>query len=257
VVAIFLLLVAGRPALADSTPALHRLQARRDTIAEQARVAEQRARLDARAAYRLACRRQAGFLTLPERRLADTRAFDLALVAARRSAGEARALRSELARVDDERRTLEAAAGRHGASQGGDEDGPRLARPVKGAVVGVPGTRPDPVTGAEVRQQALQILARMNEPVRAPAAGTVRRVEPLPQGGFAVVTEHAGGWISLLAGLREVHAAPGETVEASDPLGLAGRNLDGAVVVSFELWHGRTPVDPRPFLRRHRSSAVR
>jgi murein DD-endopeptidase MepM/ murein hydrolase activator NlpD len=123
---------------------------------------------------------------------------------------------------------------------------------VRGAVVGQPGVRPDPITGAEVRQPALQFLARMNEAVYPPAAGRVHRVEPLPQGGFAVVTEHPGGWISLLSGLREVDALPGQTVDPETPLGLAGRNLDGAVVISFELWRGRLSVDPRPLLRRPR-----
>jgi septal ring factor EnvC (AmiA/AmiB activator) len=154
--------------------------------------------------------------------------------------------------VDGDRRALESAAARRDDAAAPDRIEPRLTRPVRGAVVGVPGSRPDPVTGAEVRQYALQILARMNEPVHAPAPGIVRRVEPLPQGGFAVVTEHPGGWVSLLSGLREVKAAPGDVVEAESPLGLAGRNLDGAVVVSFELWHARSPVDPRPLLRHHR-----
>jgi murein DD-endopeptidase MepM/ murein hydrolase activator NlpD len=72
-----------------------------------------------------------------------------------------------------------------------------------------------------------------------------------------VAIEHPGGWISLLAGLREVQAAPGDSVDGDTTLGLAGRNLDGAVVISFELWHGRAPVDPRPLLRRRRLSAVR
>jgi murein DD-endopeptidase MepM/ murein hydrolase activator NlpD len=128
----------------------------------------------------------------------------------------------------------------------------RFRAPVRGTVVGVPGLRTDPVTGGAIRQDALQILARMNEPVYPPAAGTVRLVEPLPQGGFAVVTEHAGGWVSVLYGLREVQAAPGASLDPDLPLGLAGRNLDGAVVVSVELWQGRTPVDPRPLLRRRR-----
>src|SRR6185295_5843870 len=114
----------------------------------------------------------------------------------------------------------------------------------------------DPVTGVEVRQDAVQILARMNDPVQAPAAGTVRRVEAQPQGGFAVVIAHPGGWVSVLGGLRDVSVNPGDAVEGGQSLGLAGRNLDGAVVVSLELWHGRGAVDPGPLVEssshRHR-----
>jgi murein DD-endopeptidase MepM/ murein hydrolase activator NlpD len=259
VVVVIVILVCRPGAMAGAAPgALGRLQTRQETLAEQTRNAERRARLDARAAYRLARRRQAEFLTVPEARLGQSRAFDLALLTARRSAGEVQALRHELARVSDERTALENAVDRRGGVSTSTETGeqPRLTSPVRGTVVGVPGLRPDPVTGAEVRQYALQILARMNEPVHAPGPGTVRRVERLPQGGFAVAIEHAGGWISLLAGLREVQAGPGDDVTAVSPLGLAGRNLDGAVVVSLELWHARAPVDPRPLLRRRRQSAV-
>jgi murein DD-endopeptidase MepM/ murein hydrolase activator NlpD len=258
VLAVALVGSASAAAAAAGPGALGRLEARRETLAEQTRNAERLARQEGRAAYRLARRRQADFLTVPETRLGQSRDFDLALLAARRSAGEAQALRNELARVNDERIALaHAAAGRAGMSPRADSgEGLRLTSPVRGTVVGVPGLRPDPVTGAEVRQYALQILARMNEPVCAPAPGTVRRVEPLPQGGFAVAIEHPGGWVSLLTGLREVKASPGDDVTPLVSLGLAGRNLDGAVVVSLELWHARAPVDPRPLLRRRRQSAV-
>jgi len=95
----------------------------------------------------------------------------------------------------------------------------------------------------------------MNDPVQAPAAGTVRRVEAQPQGGFAVVTGHEGGWVSVLGGLREVAVSPGAALAPGATLGLAGRNLDGACVVSLELWHGRSAVDPAPLVtstKKHR-----
>jgi murein DD-endopeptidase MepM/ murein hydrolase activator NlpD len=247
------LLAAPLAALAAEPPqAVHRLKVREETLAQQTQAAEQLARRNARAAYRLARKREAAFLIAPEGRLEQARAFDLALVAARRSVGEAQALRRELARVAAERQALADAAARRATAPPLDDDPPRFKRPVRGAVVGVPGVRADPITGAEVWQQALQILARMNEPVHPPAAGTVRRVEALPQGGYAVVTDHGDGWVSLLSGLREVHVSPGATVDGDEPLGLAGRNLDGAVVVSFEVWHGRASVDPRPLLKRRR-----
>jgi murein hydrolase activator len=233
--------------------ALARLQEREGALVRQAGAAAGLVRLHARAAYRLARRRDAAFLIVPEGRLAQTRAFDLALLAVRRSAREAHALQSELERVRAERQAMADAVARGESAGPSAASAPvRFRAPVRGAVVGVPGLRADPVTGGESRQEALQILARMNEPVYAPAAGIVRRVEPLPQGGFAVVAEHAGGWVSVLCGLREVQATPGAIIDPDLPLGLAGRNLDGAVVVSLELWRGRTPVDPRPLLHHRR-----
>jgi murein DD-endopeptidase MepM/ murein hydrolase activator NlpD len=228
--------------LADG--ALGRLQTREQILSEQADNATRTARRQAWAAYRLARRGEAGFVGEPGSRLEDARALDLALRTARRGAGEALALRQELERVRVERRAL--AAVHPGESDG---DPPRLRRPVRGAVVGVPGVHTDAVTGAEVRQDAMQILARMNDPVFPPAPGTVRRVEVLPQGGFAIVTEHTPGWVSVITGLREAAVVPGQSVASDVPLGLAGRNLDGAVVISFELWNGRTPVDPLELIR--------
>jgi murein DD-endopeptidase MepM/ murein hydrolase activator NlpD len=243
-----LVLLVASVARAEEPAALHRLDEREATLAQQAQAKAQLARQQARAAYRLARKRQLGFMAEPEARLDDARALDLALFTARRSAGEASATREELSRVHQERELLGAAAARTAAPATGDP--PRFARPLKGAVVGQAGLRRDPVTGVEVRQDALQILARLNESVHAPASGTVRRVEAQPQGGYAVVTAHEGGWVSVLSGLREVTVSEGQTVEGGGQLGLAGRNLDGAVVVSLELWRGRAAVDPAPLVRR-------
>jgi murein DD-endopeptidase MepM/ murein hydrolase activator NlpD len=239
---------AASTARAEAPAALHRLQEREATLTQQAQAKDQLAREQARAAYRLARKRQLGFMAEPESRLDDARALDLALFTARRSAGEAVATHEELSRVQKEREALTAAAARLAAAPSGVA--PHFCRPLKGAVVGQAGLRRDPVTGVEVQQDALQILARLNEPVQSPAPGRVRRIEAQPQGGYAVVTEHEAGWVSVLGGLREVTVELGQAVEGGTPLGLAGRNLDGAVVVSLELWHGRAAVDPAPLVKR-------
>jgi murein DD-endopeptidase MepM/ murein hydrolase activator NlpD len=241
-----LLLLLPLPAFAEEPAALTRLQSRETILTQEAQNKENLARQQARAVYRLARRRQLGFMGEPGSRLEDARAMDLALFTVRRSAGEARSVREELDRVRQERAALGAAVARAATPPAGET--PRFAQPVRGAVVGRAGLRKDPVTGVEVRQDALQILARMNEPVQAPSAGTVKRVEAQPQGGFAVVSAHDGGWISVVSGLREVSVNPGDQVELGSALGLAGRNLDGAVVVAMELWHGRRAVDPAPLV---------
>jgi murein DD-endopeptidase MepM/ murein hydrolase activator NlpD len=246
VVGLALVPILSAPASAEEPGAVQRLRARERTLAEQARGSEELARQQARAAYRLARRRELGFVAQPDGRLEQARALDEALRVVRRSAEEARVIRDELGRVRAEREALAAAAAGVTVPLG---QRPRFVRPVRGTIVGRPGLRRDPVTGVEVRQDGLQILARMNDPVAAPGDGTVRRVESEPQGGFSVVTAHEGGWLSVLSGLRAVSVAPGERVDAGAPLGLAGRNLDGAAVVSLELWRGRTAVDPGPLVR--------
>lgn len=231
----------------DGAALLDRLATREQLIGQQERAARTHARAQARAAYRLVRQRELGFARDIENRRRDAQALDLALLTLARTVGEARILGDELTRLRQERRSLEA----HAARPTADEP-PALPRaraafawPVRGPVVGHPGLRRDPASNTELENRALEILARMNESVDAPAAGAVRRVELLPQGGFAVVLEHTAGWTSVVSGLRDIAVAAGEVVARGQPLGLAGRNLDGAPVISWELWRGRTAVDPR------------
>jgi murein DD-endopeptidase MepM/ murein hydrolase activator NlpD len=111
-----------------------------------------------------------------------------------------------------------------------------------------PGVRVDQATGGQRRFTGVEYLGRLNEPVVAVEGGTVRRIEPLAQGGFAVVVAHADGLVSIVSGLRRADVRPGQGVDRGQALGLTGRNLDGAPVLGFELWQAGQPVDPRPLL---------
>lgn len=217
-------------------------------------------------AYRLCRQRELGFAPNPEHRLEDARAFDLALLALHRSWEETHTLTRALDRVRSERTTVETAfvaraTSRNEASNAAldgasGESAAPLVWPVRGVVVARPGSRRDGSTKAELRHDGVEILARLNEPVHAVAAGTVHRVEALPQGGFAVVTGHALGLVSITTGLRDIAVAPGDKVGAGQTLGLTGRNLDGAAVVTVEIWRDRRPQDAARLLRpRSRSGA--
>ena len=238
---------------ADEAALFDRLTAREQILDGQRAAAEKVTRQRGLLAYRLCRRRELGFAQSPESRLKDARAFDLSLLALRRGAEETRTLARELDRVRTERTAIEAAfVARATAESTTDEsapppfrtDGPaRLVRPVRGEAVAVPGSRRDGPTKAELRHDGVQMLARLNEPVRSIAAGIVTRVESLPQGGFAVVTAHATGITSIVTGLRDITVAAGDKVGPGQTLGLAGRNLDGAAVVSVEIWRERRPQD--------------
>jgi septal ring factor EnvC (AmiA/AmiB activator) len=233
------------------------LSAREQILDMQREAAEAGTRRRALFAYRMARQRELGFLANPEGRLGDASAFDMALVALRRSADETRAISQELDRVRADRSTMEsaliartlAATQEAGARQEASDLRMKLVRPVRGAPVAAPGVRKDGPTNVELRYDSLDLLTRMNAPVRAVAAGVVRRVELLPQGGFAVVTAHAEGLTSIVTGLRDVVVTPRASVEAGQTLGLAGRNLDGAAVVSVELWRNRRTMDAAKVLR--------
>jgi murein DD-endopeptidase MepM/ murein hydrolase activator NlpD len=222
-----------------------------------------RARAQALIAYRLARRRSVEFLGDPARRAENARALDTALSVLKRSAFESRALSRELVLARAECQALEtgdelpvaspAATSLTLASSDESAASPvpiplALAWPARGTVVSGPGRRRDPATGTETTFDGVEILSRMNEPVRAVADGRVHRIAALPQGGYAVVMTHAEAGVSILSGLRQVDVAPGTTLTAGQPLGLVGRDLDGAPVLTFELWRAGAPVDPRPLL---------
>jgi len=243
---------------ADEAALFDRLNTREQILDAQATLSRNLTRQRGLLAYRLARRRELGFSAMPENRLADAHAFGLAVLALRRSAAETATLTRELDQVRVERGFIETAfiARATGAPSPALESGPvgqtelaPLVRPVRGVAVALPGTRRDRPTKVELHHDGVTMLARLNEPVRALAAGTVKRVEALPQGGFAVVTTHAAGWTSILTGLRDIAVAPGDSVEAGATVGLAGRNLDGAAVVSVELWRERRAQDAARLLR--------
>ena len=259
-VVVWLLLLMPSPAawaepVDDGARLAQRLATRQEVLERQKDGAEARVREQALLAYRMTRRRGLGFMRSPESRRDDAEAADLALNSLGKGLSEARALLDELAHVRAERVALDRACSqRVDAPAGAVESFRRFARPVRGAMVGEPGIRRDAPTGTELRRDGIELLARLNEPVRAVAAGVIHRVEKLPQGGYAVVTQHPARWVSVLSGLRGVVVAPGEPVETGEVLGLAGRNLDGAAVVSLDLWHSRQSVDPRdviPGLPRH------
>jgi murein DD-endopeptidase MepM/ murein hydrolase activator NlpD len=258
------LLLTPVPALAvdgDETALFDRLGVREQVLETQTAAAENSTRQRALLAYRSARRRELGFAANPETRLEDARVFELALVALHRSLDESRKLARELDRVRVERSTLEAAfVGRAlseaASTQASDAvrqsplDIPvRLLRPVRGTPVAVPGVRRDGSTKIVIQHDGVEILARLNDPVHAVAPGVVKHVEALVQGGFAVITTHPGGLTSIITGLRDIAVKPGDTVVAGQTLGLTGRNLDGAAVISVEIWRNRRPADTAKLLR--------
>ncbi|HEX7505346.1 MAG TPA: M23 family metallopeptidase [Polyangia bacterium] len=250
--------LAAEPS-SEETALFDRLGVREQVLDTQTTAAQNTTRQRALLAYRLSRRRELDFAANPETRLDEARSFDLALVALRRGLDESRALARELDRVRVDRSTLEAALVTRALNENAGMDRStsperspalaRLLRPVRGTPVAVPGTRKDGTTKIEIHHDSLEILARLNEPVHAIAAGVVKRVEPLAQGGFAVMTAHPAGLTSILTGLRDVAIKPGDTVLAGQTLGLTGRNLDGAAVISVAIWRNRRPENAAKLLR--------
>ena len=250
-------LLRGQPAAAedeDLVDALARARTREAIVAERSENTEARARAQALAAYRLARKRAATFLADPSGRSQQARALDAALWVLAREASEAALLRVELDRSVRDREALQAAVGpAHARPATPTVSQPHptwtpLLWPARGSLVGAPGLRRDDATLALRREEGVRILSRLNAVARAPAPGRVHRIAPLPQGGFALVTVNDDGSVGILSGLRQVDVTVGAALDRGQRVGLVGRDLDGAPVITFELWHRGRPLDPAPRL---------
>jgi murein DD-endopeptidase MepM/ murein hydrolase activator NlpD len=251
-VALFLALLApvGVALAEEESPmgaVLDRAVMREQILDGQRAAATKKARQHALFAYRAARARQLKFATSPQDRLALSQTLDRSLFVLKTSHEEAQALSQEFDSAQKDHALLERAFLAKALPSAGKpaiaEATTRFVRPVRGTPVSVPGQRRDSGSKVEQRHVDVEWLARLNEPVKAVAGGVVKRVDPLPQGGFAIVTAHPGGYTSILAGLRDTLVKPGDPVSAGQPLGLTGRNLDGAAVISLEIWRHREAVD--------------
>lgn len=88
-------------------------------------------------------------------------------------------------------------------------------------------------------------------PVLAPADGIVALAEPLTVRGISVVLDHGAGLFTGYWHLQEALVAPGEEVQAGDPIGLVGTTgRSTGEHLHWELRVYGVAVDPMPFLSR-------
>ena len=234
---------------ADPDEPLTRARTREALISERSESSRARSRAQALSAYRLLRRRAVTFLADPRSRAQQARGVDTALWVLAREAGESAVWQAELARGARDREALENVPSARTGLPGATASLPVLMRPARGTLVGAPGLRRDEASSAFLRQEGVRILTRLNEPVLAPAGGRVHRVAALPQGGFAIVVALGNDGVCILSGLREVEVAEGSSVERGQRVGVVGRGLDGAPVVTLEFWQRGTALDPRPLFR--------
>ena len=88
-------------------------------------------------------------------------------------------------------------------------------------------------------------------PVLAPADGIVAVAEPLTVRGISVILDHGAGLFTGYWHLQEALVAPGETVQAGEPIGLVGTTgRSTGEHLHWELRIYGVAVDPMPFLTR-------
>lgn len=170
-----------------------------------------------------------------------------------------RALLSSARGGDRARRTYRERLAELGASwaqlealQGGGVEG-TMVRPVRGRLVGRFGEYRDPVLRLPMVRHGVELAARRDEVVRAPADGRVVMVSDLPGFEQVVVIDHGAGQLSMLGRLWKVGVEEGEAIEAGARIAqVAPKAVDDGLGTTayLELRHGEKPVDPAPMLQR-------
>ena len=105
------------------------------------------------------------------------------------------------------------------------------------------------------RNDGINISATGGEEIRAAAAGTVTYVGNELKGyGNLVLIRHDNGFITAYAHADRVTVNKGDRVRQGQVIAYAGATGDvSEPQLHFELRHGTTPVDPRPYLMAYRS----
>ncbi|MCH9683292.1 MAG: M23 family metallopeptidase [Deltaproteobacteria bacterium] len=104
-------------------------------------------------------------------------------------------------------------------------------------------------------RNGVELSARRDESVRAPADGRVVMVAAIPGFDQVVVIDHGSGELCMLGRLWKVSVEQGETVEAGDAIASVAPKAvdDGLGTTAYvELRHGDKPVDPAARLGRAR-----
>lgn len=156
------------------------------------------------------------------------------------------------ATAEDRRRLADVTAGQEQlrALRRDGADG-RLVRPVQGATVGRFGAYTDPILRLPMVRNGVELAARRDEEVRAPAAGRVVMVAELPGFEQVVVLDHGAQELTMLGRLWKLTVAEGDEVDAGETIGrVAPKALDDGLGTTayLELRHGDKPVDPTPRL---------
>jgi murein DD-endopeptidase MepM/ murein hydrolase activator NlpD len=111
------------------------------------------------------------------------------------------------------------------------------------------GMRFHPLEGRYRMHNGVDLAAAPGRIVAAAAAGWVVRTGWVGGYGLLVEVRHPGDLTTRYGHLSAILCAPGDAVEASQPLGLVGRTGTATGPhLHFEVWRGGEPADPLPWL---------
>ena len=121
----------------------------------------------------------------------------------------------------------------------------RLGWPARGTIARAFGTHPHPeVPSVKVKNSGVDIDAGVSAAVQAVFAGEVISTRGIAGIGEIVMIRH-GEYYTVYSGLEFVRVKQGQKVQAGDQLGLTGA---AGGTLHFELWKGKTPLNPERWL---------
>jgi murein DD-endopeptidase MepM/ murein hydrolase activator NlpD len=111
------------------------------------------------------------------------------------------------------------------------------------------GMRFHPVEGRRRMHNGIDLAASPGKVVQSAAPGWVVRTGWAGGYGLLVEVRHAGDLTTRYGHLSAILCAPGDAVDANQPLGLVGKTgVATGPHLHFEVWRGGEPSDPLPWL---------
>lgn len=121
----------------------------------------------------------------------------------------------------------------------------RLGWPIRGPVARPFGNQPHPdVPSVRINNSGIDIDVAPNRPIEAIFAGKVISSREIPGLGTVLMVRH-GGYYTVYSNLSRAAVASGDAVQAGDTIGYTA--ADGSNF-HFELWKGKTPMNPARWL---------
>lgn len=111
------------------------------------------------------------------------------------------------------------------------------------------GMQPHPqIKGVKVNNIGLTLRTPSVEtPVQSVFKGKVITVAEVPGAGMVVMIRH-GEYFTVYSGLKQVKVKVGDEVEAKHHLGAVRVKSGGVTEMDFQIWKGKKPLDPDPWL---------
>ncbi len=121
----------------------------------------------------------------------------------------------------------------------------KLGWPVRGKIVRRFGSQPHPeVPSVKIENSGIDIAAGPSEEVEAVFAGEIISLREIPGLRSVIMIRH-GGFYTVYSNVDHTRVKTGDRVQAGDQLGLTSMGGDP---LHFELWKGKTPLDPTSWL---------